>query len=109
VDPDPEHRHGLIFLDSSVSLPLYILAGTVAGSSSVACVSGSSNIGQSGSGSGYRVLMTKNWKKFSAEIFLKIFLNQKLQFTNPKASIKGRPIYKKSFQLSHENNQHFKT
>jgi hypothetical protein len=51
--------------------------------------SGSRIFCQCGSGSGSksrsRVLMTKNWKKFTAE---KNCLNQKLQFTYPLASIK---------------------
>ncbi len=52
-------------------------------------------------------LMTKNWKKFTAEkkknfwsktaIYLSLGLN------------KGRPSYKRSLQLSKENLQHFKT
>ncbi len=52
--------------------------------------------------------MTKNWKKFTAE--------KKLNFFGSKPTIylslglhKGRPSYKRSIQLSKENNQHFKT
>ncbi len=46
--------------------------------------SGPSTFYQCGSGSGSRskVLMTKNWKKFTAEIKF-IFFDQKLQFTYP--------------------------
>jgi hypothetical protein len=32
---------------------------------------------------GSRALMTKNWKKITAEIFLICFFDQKLQFTYP--------------------------
>jgi hypothetical protein len=41
------------------------------------------------SGSGSRVLMTKNWKKFTAEIFFIYFVDQKLQFTYPDVQATG--------------------
>jgi hypothetical protein len=38
---------------------------------------------QYGSGSGSRALMTKIWKKITAENFFLFFFDQKLQFTYP--------------------------
>jgi hypothetical protein len=56
--------------------------------------------------SGSRVLMTKTLKKFTAEkkfdiFFIKIAISLGLH--------KGRPSYRRSFQPSTENIQHFKT
>ncbi len=41
--------------------------------------------------------MTKNWKKITAEKKLNFFLNQKLQFTYPKASIKNVQVTEEAF------------
>ena len=46
---------------------------------------------------GSRVLMTKNWKKITAEIFLKFFFDQKLLFTYPYASIKYVQVIEEAF------------
>ncbi len=47
--------------------------------------------------SGSRALMTKNWKKITAEKKIKIFLNLKLQFTYPQASIKYVQVTEEAF------------
>jgi hypothetical protein len=38
---------------------------------------------EAGNQSGSRALMTKNWKKITAEKKIKFFFDQKLQFTYP--------------------------
>ncbi len=53
-------------------------------------------------GSGSRVLITKNWKKFTAEKLI-IFVDQKLQFTYPKASKKDVQATEKSASLKREH------
>ncbi len=50
------------------------------------------------------VWMTKNWKKYSWNIFS--YFEQKLKFTYPGLH-KRRPRYRRNLQLSKENIQHF--
>jgi hypothetical protein len=59
------------------------------------------------SGSGSRVLMTKNWEKFTVEKNL-IFLGSKIAIYLSLGLHKGRPSYRRSLQRSQEI-QHFKT
>ncbi len=59
-------------------------------------------------GSGSRVFITTNWKKFTAEKNL-IFCGAKITIYLSLGLHKGRPSYKRSLQLSKENIQHFKT
>ncbi len=58
------------------------------------CRSGSSIFCQCGSGSGSRskVLMTKNWKKFRAEIKFKYFLIKNCNLHIPRPPYNGRPF-----------------
>ncbi len=59
-----------------------------------------------GSGSRSRVLMTKNWKKFTAEIdFTYIFMIKNLLSLGLH---KGRPSYRRSLHPSKENIYQFK-
>ncbi len=76
--------------------------------------SGSSILGwipyRSGSGSNLDpgVLVTKNWNKFTAEIFFFFFWAKTTNYLI-LALHKGRPSYKRSRQISKENIQHFKS
>ncbi len=60
-------------------------------------------------GSGYRsrVLITKNWKKYSWNFFL-FFFWSKISIYLSLAFIKGHPSYRRSLQPSKENIQHSK-
>ncbi len=70
------------------------------------CGSGSSIFCHSGSGScsesRSKVLMTKNWKKITAEIKFKFFWS-KIAIYLPLGLYKGRPSYRRSFHPSKEN------
>ena len=52
--------------------------------------------------SGSRILMTKNWKKFTAEKKITFFLDQKTSINLSLGLHKGRPSYRRSLQLSEE-------
>ncbi len=58
--------------------------------------------------SGSRVLMTKSWKKVTAEKKFNFFLSKTTIYLSLGLH-KGRPSYRRSLQLSKENIQHFKT
>jgi hypothetical protein len=61
--------------------------------------SGSSIFCQCGSGYISKVLMTKNWKKFTAEIKFNFFYQKLLSL----GLHKGRPSYRRSLHPSKEN------
>jgi hypothetical protein len=52
--------------------------------------------------------MTKNGKKFAAEIYFYFFGSETTIYLSLGLH-KGLPSYRRSFQLSKENIQHFKT
>ncbi len=74
------------------------------------CISGSSIFCQCGFGSESRskVLMTKNWKKFTAEIKF-IYFGSKIVIRLCLDLHKGRPSYRRSLHPSKANIWHFKT
>ncbi len=108
VDAYAPSSQTLTFLDPELDgwvLPfLYQCCGSgfiESGYESGSCIS-------SESGSGSRVLMTKNWRKESWKIFYPFFIsNYNLLFHIPYLH-KGRPSSRRSLQLSKENIQHDK-
>jgi hypothetical protein len=64
------------------------------------------NLSESGSGS--RVLMTKNGKKIQLKIFLYLLLIKICNLLIPRGLHKGRASYRRSLQPSKENSQHFR-
>jgi hypothetical protein len=75
-------------------------------------MTGSSISSESGSGTssgyGFRVVMTKNWKKNTGEIFHIFFFLSKTTIYLSLGLHKGHPSYRRGLQPSKENIQHLK-
>ncbi len=94
--------------------PIFMYRKPVCGSgsgygsgSSISSESGSGYGSDSGPGYGSRVLMTKNWKKYSWNFFL-FFFWSKIAIYLSLGLQKWHPNYRRSLQPSKDNIQHFK-
>ncbi len=90
------HKHGWTRWVFSTCLLVFSCGSGFSESGSGSSISSESEYG---SRSGYRVLMTKNWKK-QQKIHLYLFLIKNLKYVCPS--------YRRSLQLWKENIQHFK-